>query len=56
MAREAGYPAETVRNYYESNNLMDTFRQTLIKEKTLNYLVENANVKEVEPSENKEND
>jgi trigger factor len=56
MAREAGYPVETVRNYYESNNLLDTFRQTLIKEKTLNYLVENATVKEVEPAENKEDD
>ncbi|MFC1839934.1 trigger factor [Thermodesulfobacteriota bacterium] len=56
MAREAGYPAETVRKYYESNNLLDTFRQTLLKEKTLNYLVENASVTEVEPAENKEDD
>ena len=56
MANEAGYPAETVQKYYESNNLMDTFRQTLIKEKTLNYLVENASVIEVEPAENKEDD
>lgn len=56
MAREAGYPAETIRKYYESNNLLDTFRQTLLKEKTLNYLVENASVKEVEPAENKEDD
>lgn len=56
IAGESGYPAETIRKYYESNNLIDTFRQTLLKEKTLNYLVENANVKEIEPAENKEND
>ena len=56
VSREAGYPAEAIRKYYESNNLIDTFKQTLLKEKTLNYLVENASVKEIEPAENKEND
>ncbi len=56
LSGESGYPAETIRKYYETNNLIDTFRQTLLKEKTLNYLVENASVKEVEPAENKEDD
>lgn len=49
MAKEAGYPVETVQKYYEANNLTGTLKQTLIKEKTLNYLVENASVTEVEP-------
>jgi len=48
IAKEAGHPADTVRKYYESNNLLDTFKQTLLKEKTLNYLIENASVTEVE--------
>lgn len=54
IAKETGHPADIVRKYYESNNLADTFRQTLLKEKTLNYLVENASVTEVEPVEKEE--
>ncbi|MGD9157498.1 MAG: trigger factor [Desulfobacteraceae bacterium] len=49
MAKNAGHPAETIRKYYEANDLMESFRQTLIKEKTLKYLEENASVTEVEP-------
>ncbi len=49
LAGQSGHPAETVRKYYEANDLVESFRQTLIKEKTLNYLVENASVTEVEP-------
>ena len=48
MAEESGHPVETVRKYYEANDLVETYRQTLIKEKTLKYLVENASVTEVE--------
>ena len=48
MAEESGHPVETVRKYYEANDLIETYRQTLIKEKTLKYLVENASVTEVE--------
>ena len=48
VAEQSGHPAETVRKYYEANNLVETFRHTLIKEKTLKYLVENASVTEVE--------
>jgi len=49
MAKDAGHPADTIRKYYEANDLMESFRQTLIKEKTLKYLEENASVTEVEP-------
>lgn len=54
MAAESGHPAETVRKYYEANDLVESFRQTLIKEKTLKYLVENASVTEVEPDKKAE--
>lgn len=47
IAGNSGTDPDTIRKYYEANNLMDAFRQTLLKEKTLNYLVENANVVEV---------
>ncbi len=54
MAEGSGHPVETVRKYYEANDLMETYRQTLIKEKTLKYLVENASVTEVEPEKKAE--
>ncbi len=54
MAKDAGHPAETIRKYYEANDLVDSFRQTLIKEKTLKYLVENASVTEVDPDKKAE--
>ena len=51
MAQNAGHNPEEVRQYYESNNLMDVFKQGLLEEKTLNYLVEGAKVIEVEKDE-----
>ena len=48
MSKSMGTDKETIRKYYEANNLMDAFRQTLLKEKTLKYLVENAKVTELE--------
>ena len=54
MAAESGHPAETVRKYYEANDLLESYRETLIKEKTLKYLVENASVTEVEPEKKAE--
>jgi hypothetical protein len=40
--------AEIIRKYYEANNLVDSFQQNLLEEKTLNYLVEGAKISEVE--------
>ena len=48
IAKDAGHPAETIKKYYEANDLVESFRQTMIKEKTLKFLVENASVTEVE--------
>ena len=47
LSRGMGHSPEEMRSYYESNSLMDAFRQTLLKEKTLNFLMENATVKYV---------
>jgi len=44
MARDFDTEYEIIRQYYESNGLMDSFRQTLLREKILNYLVENARI------------
>lgn len=49
MAKESGHPAEELRKFYEANDYMEGLKQTLLKEKTLKYLVENASVTEVEP-------
>ncbi|MBN1847415.1 MAG: trigger factor [Deltaproteobacteria bacterium] len=47
ISKEMGYDPAVLRRYYEANNMMDSYRQSLLKEKTLNYLVENAKVVEV---------
>lgn len=39
-----GQGVDVIRSYYEANNLMDSFRESLLKEKTLNYIVEHANI------------
>jgi len=44
MSKNMGPDSEAIRKYYEANNLMDALRQTLLKEKTLKYLVENAKI------------
>ena len=44
MAKDFGANGETIRQYYEANDLMDSYRNTLLREKTLNYLVENARI------------
>ncbi|MBW2066047.1 MAG: trigger factor [Deltaproteobacteria bacterium] len=48
LAGRTGQEVETVRRYYEVNRLVDSFRQRLLEEKALNYLVEGAIVKTVE--------
>lgn len=48
LALRAGQEPEALRKYYEANNLQESFRQQLLEEKTLNYLVKGANIIEVE--------
>jgi trigger factor len=44
MSKDYGADSATIRQYYEANDLMDSYRQGLLREKTLNYLVENARI------------
>jgi trigger factor len=48
LALSTGQDPEALRQYYEANNLRESFRQQLLEEKTLNYLVKGANITEVE--------
>lgn len=48
LASATGQDSEVLRKYYEARDLMDSLRQSLLEEKTLNYLLEHANIKEVE--------
>ena len=45
MALNMGQDPEVLRKYHEDNNLEGSFRQGLLEEKTLNYLVKCATVK-----------
>ncbi|MFC1867359.1 trigger factor [Thermodesulfobacteriota bacterium] len=54
MSKDVGHDPGIMRRYYEANNLMDALRHTLLREKTLNYLVENA--KMISPDADKVDD
>jgi len=44
LAESTGQDAAALRRYYEANDLMDSFKSSLLEEKTLNYLMEHANI------------
>ena len=48
MAAGTGQEARALRQYYEANNLLDNFRDKLLEEKALNYLVQGAKILEAE--------
>lgn len=48
LAAGIGQDPTVIRRYYEANKLMEPFRDGLLEEKTLNYVVEGAKVQEVE--------
>ncbi len=50
MAREAGQSPEIVREYYNKNNMLDSLADSIREEKTLNYLLETANIEDAEPT------
>jgi len=53
LAAQTGQDLTILQQYYEKNNLMDSFRNQLLIEKILNHLVQGAKVSEVqEISEN----
>ena len=48
LAQGMGQDVETIRKYYEARGEVDILKEQMLEEKTLNYLVENAKIKEVE--------
>jgi trigger factor len=51
LAATMGQDPETLRKYYEARNIVDSLKEKLLEEKTLNYLVEHANITEVDKIE-----
>ncbi|HDR15808.1 MAG TPA: trigger factor [Desulfobacteraceae bacterium] len=47
MAAAASQPPDVLRRYYESKGIIDNLKEKLLEEKTLKYLIDNANVIEV---------
>ncbi len=48
LSANTGQDIKTLRKYYEARGLVDSLRENLLQEKTLNYLVQNANIINVE--------
>ncbi|MEW6664950.1 MAG: trigger factor [Thermodesulfobacteriota bacterium] len=51
MAAGMNQDPAAVKRYYETNELTDSYRQRLLEEKTLNYLVKGARIKAIEASQ-----
>lgn len=50
LAQSMGQEPSVVRRYYEERDMLDSYRERLLEEKTLNFLVEGAKITEVEAS------
>ena len=48
LAQGMGQDVETIRKYYEARGEVDVLKEQMLEEKTLNYLVEKADIKMVE--------
>jgi len=44
LAAQTGKDPAVLERFYETNNLMDSFKDQLLKEKTLNHLIQHANI------------
>ena len=54
IASNVGQSSEIVKQYYSNQNMMDSLRDTILGQKTLKFLVNNAVVKDVEKSKTPE--
>jgi trigger factor len=54
LAKGIGQDPKAIRQYYEAKGLMDGFQDRLLEEKTLNYLVKGAKIREIEAAQIKE--
>ena len=48
LAQSMGQEPSIVRRYYEAREMVDTFRERLLEEKTLNFLVKGAKITEID--------
>ena len=48
LAEIMGQDVETIKRYYEARDRVDALKEELLKEKTLKYLADHANISEVE--------
>jgi trigger factor len=51
IASSMNQDPQVVKRYYEANELTDAYRQRLLEEKTLNYLIKGAKIQEIEASQ-----
>jgi trigger factor len=54
LGKGIGQDPKVVRQYYEAKGLLEGFRDRLLEEKTLNYLVKGAKIREVEAAQMKD--
>ncbi len=54
LAKGIGQDPKVVRQYYEAKGLLEGFRDRLLEEKTLNYLVKGAKIRDVEAAQMKD--
>ena len=47
-ALNIGQEPDVIRKYYEANQLLESFRENLLEEKTLNYLVKDAKITDLD--------
>jgi trigger factor len=50
VAEGTGQTPEAIREIYNKNNLVDSLKENLVRDKALNIVIEGANIKDVEPS------
>ncbi|MGM0664776.1 MAG: trigger factor [Thermodesulfobacteriota bacterium] len=48
LAAETGQDPGIIRRFYEAQNLTDSYRERLLEEKTLNFLMNSSSIKEVD--------
>ena len=48
LAQHMGQDMETIKKYYEAKGQVDSLKEELLKEKTLKYLADHANILAVE--------
>jgi trigger factor len=51
IARRAGQTPEIVREIYSKNNMMESLKEGIAADKTLNFVIENATIEDIEPVE-----